>query len=235
MRALKYLAMSLPPEYGSTGFTPRPQHARGQFGDAADSANPGAIDIEAVLTKLAQLGEKEDGSGCIENELVTYLDSLGGVAHWNPDIRIAGQVLLGKVLTGLGEDEMVADILVRNIEDSIALQDLELRRAAEVVAIRLLRIMVRMEALELRELVLAQLMKSGLSDQLRLALELTADLLAAEALDAHPDEVVQVFFSYADRIMLTADSELVAYFNALDKWVHVRKRDLRLGGVRRPR
>lgn len=220
--------MSHPPESGSTGFTSSSRDPREQIDAAADSANPGAVNVESALAELSRLGLKEDGSGCIERELLEFLDGLGDAAFTVPELRIAGQVLLGKVLTGLGEDEQVAQMIVRNINDSVVQRPEHQRRAAEVVAIRLLRVVVRMEALELRGLVLSQFETPGITEELRLALELTADLLDAEALDKHPDEVVQVFLDYADRIMLSADSELVDYFNALDKWVHVRKRDCRM-------
>ena len=74
-----------------------------------------------ALGEINRLAQLDDGSGIIESQLISYLDSLGDDAYDMPCLRIAGQTLLGEVLTGLGEDERVAEVLRRNIQDSVVL------------------------------------------------------------------------------------------------------------------
>ena len=104
-----------------------------------------------ALGEINRLAQLDDGSGIIESQLISYLDSLGDDAYDMPCLRIAGQTLLGEVLTGLGEDERVAEVLRRNIQDSVVLPGMSEEealqaRAAQVVVVRLLRIIARMEA-----------------------------------------------------------------------------------------
>lgn len=195
---------------------------------------PSEVDCEReALGELERLAQLDDGSGIIEPQLISYLDSLGDDAYDMPCLRVAGQTLLGEVLTGLGEDEHVASVLERNIADSIPwigmTEGEALRvRAAQVVVIRLLRIIARMEAVELRDVV-ARCQRSIVPPAIQLALSLTVDVLGAAALDAHPDDMVRVVLDYADRVMWLADGELIDYFAELEQIVQARERDLRFG------
>ncbi len=114
-----------------------------------------------ALGEINRLAQLDDGSGIIEPQLISYLDSLGYDAYDMPCLRSAGQTLLGELLTGLGEDERVAEVLRRNIQDSVVLPGMSEEealqaRAAQVVVVRLLRIIARMEAVELRNVVAHQ-------------------------------------------------------------------------------
>lgn len=190
-------------------------------------------ELEALgeINRLAQL---DDGSGIIEPQLISYLDSLGDDAYDMPCLRIAGQTLLGEVLTGLGEDERVAEVLRRNIEDSVvhpgsSEEEVLHARAAQIVVVRLLRIIARMEAVELRSAVAQQRLAPEIPPVVRVALSLTVDILAAASLDAHPDDMVRVVLDYADRVLWLADDDLNAYFAELESIVQQRERDLKFG------
>lgn len=196
---------------------------------------PPAADSEATaLGEIHRLARLDDGSGIIEAQLIDYLDSLGEDAFERPSLRIAGQTLLGEVLTGLGEDACVAQVLSRNVADSqirpgmteaAALQ----ARAAQIVVIRLLRVIARMEAVELREDILTQLRCPYLPEPVRVALSLTEAVLAAAALDGHPDDMVRVVLSFADQVVWLGDWELLDYFAELESQVEQREAALRFG------
>nr|WP_120490992.1 hypothetical protein [Corynebacterium lactis] len=196
---------------------------------------PSEVDCEhEALGEIERLAQLDDGSGIIEPQLISYLDSLGDDAYDMPCLRIAGQTLLGEVLTGLGEDEYVASVLERNIADSVVIPGMTegeaiRARAAQVVVIRLLRVIARMEAVELREVVAGQCARPEIPAAVRTALALTIDVLAAAALDAHPDDMVRVVLDYADQVMWLADAELIDYFSELEEIVQDRERSLRFG------
>ena len=156
-----------------------------------------------------------------------------------PCLRIAGQTLLGEVLTGLGEDERVAEVLRRNIQDSVVLPGMSEEealqaRAAQVVVVRLLRIIARMEAVELRNVVAQQCLASQIPPVVRVALTLTVDILDAARLDAHPDDMVRVVLDYADQVLWLADDNLNAYFAELEMIVQQREKDLEFGRFGEP-
>lgn len=200
----------------------------------------GPVEELEALVEIDRLARLDDGSGIIEPQLVGYLDSLGESAYDMPYLRISGQTLLGEVFTGLGEDERVAEMLHRNIEDSTARlgaseQDALCAWAARVVVIRLLRTIARMEAVELKAVVSKELAavqppeQHGVCPVVRMALAMTVDVLAAASLDAHPDDMVRVVLEYADRVDWLDDEELSAYFAELRQIVLQRERDLRFG------
>ena len=187
-----------------------------------------------ALGEINRLAQLDDGSGIIEPQLISYLDSLGDDAYDMPCLRIAGQTLLGEVLTGLGEDERVAEVLRRNIQDSVVLPGMSEEealqaRAAQVVVVRLLRIIARMEAVELRNVVAQQCLASQIPPVVRVALTLTVDILDAARLDAHPDDMVRVVLDYADQVLWLADDNLNAYFAELEMIVQQREKDLEFG------
>lgn len=192
-----------------------------------------------ALGEINRLAQLDDGSGIIEPQLISYLDSLGDDAYDMPCLRIAGQTLLGEVLTGLGEDERVAEVLRRNIEDSVVLPGMSEEealhaRAAQVVVVRLLRIIARMEAVELRNVVAQQCLASQIPPVVRVALTLTVDILDAARLDAHPDDMVRVVLDYADQVLWLADDDLNAYFAELEMIVQQREKDLEFGRFGEP-
>lgn len=192
-----------------------------------------------ALGEINRLAQLDDGSGIIEPQLISYLDSLGDDAYDLPCLRIAGQTLLGEVLTGLGEDERVAEVLRRNIRDSVVLPGMSEEealqaRAAQVVVVRLLRIIARMEAVELRNAVAQQCLTSQIPPVVRVALTLTVDILDAARLDAHPDDMVRVVLDYADQVLWLADDELNAYFAELEMIVQQREKDLEFGRFGEP-
>lgn len=192
-----------------------------------------------ALGEINRLAQLDDGSGIIESQLISYLDSLGDDAYDMPCLRIAGQTLLGEVLTGLGEDERVAEVLRRNIQDSVVLPGMSEEealqaRAAQVVVVRLLRIIARMEAVELRNVVAQQCLASQIPPVVRVALTLTVDILDAARLDAHPDDMVRVVLDYADQVLWLADDNLNAYFAELEMIVQQREKDLEFGRFGEP-
>ncbi|KAA9225414.1 hypothetical protein F6I42_08455 [Corynebacterium amycolatum] len=192
-----------------------------------------------ALGEINRLAQLDDGSGIIEPQLISYLDSLGDDAYDMPCLRIAGQTLLGEVLTGLGEDERVAEVLRRNIQDSVVLPGMSEEealqaRAAQVVVVRLLRIIARMEAVELRNVVAQQCLASQIPPVVRVALTLTVDILDAVRLDAHPDDMVRVVLDYADQVLWLADDDLNAYFAELEMIVQQREKDLEFGRFGEP-
>lgn len=192
-----------------------------------------------ALGEINRLAQLDDGSGIIEPQLISYLDSLGDDAYDMPCLRIAGQTLLGEVLTGLGEDDRVAEVLRRNIQDSVAVPGMSEEealhaRAAQVVVVRLLRIIARMEAVELRNVVAQQCLTSDISPVVRVALSLTVDILDAARLDAHPDDMVRVVLDYADQVLWLADDDLNAYFAELEMIVRQREKDLEFGRFGEP-
>ena len=192
-----------------------------------------------ALGEINRLAQLDDGSGIIEPQLISYLDSLGDDAYDMPCLRIAGQTLLGEVLTGLGEDERVAEVLRRNIQDSVVLPGMSEEealqaRAAQVVVVRLLRIIVRMEAVELRNVVAQQCLATQIPPVVRVALTLTVDILDAARLDAHPDDMVRVVLDYADQVLWLADDDLNAYFAELEMIVQQREKDLEFGRFGEP-
>lgn len=192
-----------------------------------------------ALGEINRLAQLDDGSGIIESQLISYLDSLGDDAYDMPCLRIAGQTLLGEVLTGLGEDERVAEVLRRNIQDSVVLPGMSEEealqaRAAQVVVVRLLRIIARMEAVELRNDVAQQCLASQIPPVVRVALTLTVDILDAARLDAHPDDMVRVVLDYADQVLWLADDNLNAYFAELEMIVQQREKDLEFGRFGEP-
>ena len=192
-----------------------------------------------ALGEINRLAQLDDGSGIIEPQLISYLDSLGDDAYDMPCLRIAGQTLLGEVLTGLGEDERVAEVLRRNIQDSVVLpgtseEEALQARAAQVVVVRLLRIIARMEAVELRNVVAQQCLASQIPPVVRVALTLTVDILDAARLDAHPDDMVRVVLDYADQVLWLADDDLNAYFAELEMIVQQREKDLQFGRFGEP-
>lgn len=200
------------------------------------SATDDGLEALGEIERLAQL---DDGSGIIETQLISYLDSLGDDAYDMPCLRIAGQTLLGEVLTGLGEDDRVAAVLRRNIEDSILRpgmteEDALHARAAQVVVVRLLRIIARMEAVELRDVVAEQCQLPDIPAVVRVALSLTVDILAAASLDAHPDDMVRVVLDYADQVLWLADDDLNDYFSELEAIVQQREKDLQFGRFGEP-
>ncbi|MBC6748001.1 hypothetical protein CHU67_05495 [Corynebacterium sp. LK19] len=192
-----------------------------------------------ALGEINRLAQLDDGSGIIEPQLISYLDSLGDDAYDMPCLRIAGQTLLGEVLTGLGEDERVAEVLRRNIQDSVVLPGMSEEealqaRAAQVVVVRLLRIIARMEAVELRNVVAQQRLALQIPPVVRVALTLTVDILDAARLDAHPDDMVRVVLDYADQVLWLADDDLNAYFAELEMIVQQREKDLEFGRFGEP-
>ncbi|MCQ9127299.1 hypothetical protein [Corynebacterium amycolatum] len=192
-----------------------------------------------ALGEINRLAQLDDGSGIIEPQLISYLDSLGDDAYDLPCLRIAGQTLLGEVLTGLGEDERVAEVLRRNIRDSVVLPGMSEEealqaRAAQVVVVRLLRIIARMEAVELRNAVAQQCLAPQIPPVVRVALTLTVDILDAARLDAHPDDMVRVVLDYADQVLWLADDDLNAYFAELEMIVQQREKDLEFGRFGEP-
>ncbi|WP_308608679.1 hypothetical protein [uncultured Corynebacterium sp.] len=192
-----------------------------------------------ALGEINRLAQLDDGSGIIEPQLISYLDSLGDDAYDMPCLRIAGQTLLGEVLTGLGEDERVAEVLRRNIRDSVVLPGMSEEealqaRAAQVVVVRLLRIIARMEAVELRNAVAQQCLAPQIPPVVRVALTLTVDILDAARLDAHPDDMVRVVLDYADQVLWLADDDLNAYFAELEMIVQQREKDLEFGRFGEP-
>ena len=192
-----------------------------------------------ALGEINRLAQLDDGSGIIEPQLISYLDSLGDDAYDMPCLRIAGQTLLGEVLTGLGEDERVAEVLRRNIQDSVVLPGMSEEealqaRAAQVVVVRLLRIIARMEAVELRNVVAQQRLALQIPPVVRVALTLTVDILDAARLDAHPDDMVRVVLDYADQVLWLADDNLNAYFAELEMIVQQREKDLEFGRFGEP-
>lgn len=192
-----------------------------------------------ALGEINRLAQLDDGSGIIEPQLISYLDSLGDDAYDMPCLRIAGQTLLGEVLTGLGEDERVAEVLRRNIQDSVVLPGMSEEealqaRAAQVVVVRLLRIIARMEAVELRNAVAQQCLAPQIPPVVRVALTLTVDILDAARLDAHPDDMVRVVLDYADQVLWLADDDLNAYFAELEMIVQQREKDLEFGRFGEP-
>lgn len=192
-----------------------------------------------ALGEINRLAQLDDGSGIIEPQLISYLDSLGDDAYDMPCLRIAGQTLLGEVLTGLGEDDRVAEVLRRNIQDSVVRPGMSEEealhaRAAQVVVVRLLRIIARMEAVELREVVAQQCLAPEIPPVVRVALSLTVDILDAARLDAHPDDMVRVVLDYADQVLWLADDDLNAYFAELEMIVQQREKDLEFGRFGEP-
>lgn len=189
---------------------------------------------ERVLGEFERLAQLEDGSGIIEAELLEFVDVLGDVVFGSPRLRIASQTLLGEVLTGLGEDEAVADVLQRNLRDCGALPSercvhYECARAAQVAVIRILRTIARMEALELRDVVKRFYETVNAVPPIQTALSFTMDVLDAAALDAHPDDMVRVVQDYADQILWHADGELNDYFAEVEAIVAAREANLRFG------
>ncbi|WP_048760592.1 hypothetical protein [Corynebacterium vitaeruminis] len=192
-----------------------------------------------ALGEINRLAQLDDGSGIIEPELISYLDSLGDDAYDMPCLRIAGQTLLGEVLTGLGEDERVTEVLRRNIQDSVVRPGMTEEealhaRAAQVVVVRLLRVIARMEAVELRNVVAQQCLAPEIPPVVRVALSLTVDILDAARLDAHPDDMVRVVLDYADQVLWLADEDLNAYFAELERIVQQREKDLEFGRFGEP-
>ncbi len=178
-----------------------------------------------ALEQLQRLAAADDGSGIIEQELISFLDSLGEEAFSQPEIRILGQSLLGEVLTGLGEDTAVIKLLRRNLFDSFHLPgagEIEAicSYAAQIVVVRLLRTIVRMEARELslaidEEASFVASCSLGVSEVIQVAFAMAAEALRATALDASPRELMAVAYRYEPEVAWLEDAELIEFHREL--------------------
>ena len=173
-----------------------------------------------ALQLIRNIAELEDGTG---HALVMLEEAIAGLdedIRRRPAVRVAAEPLLAEMRLGLGEDAPVAETLEAATVDAFLGDD-----AARVVALRICRALVRVEAVELRDVVKRLHGGSGLDAVLSDGLDLTRAVLDAASPGAHPLAFTRLPGRFADRILPAGDQELLLLFLDVENAVHERIAD----------
>lgn len=169
---------------------------------------------------IRDIADLEDGTGHTLVMLEEAVSGLDDDIRLRPAVRVAAEPLLAEMRLGLGEDAAVAETLERATVDAL-LGD----AAARVVALRVCRAIVRVEAVELRDVVKRLHGGSGTDPVLSDGLELTGAVLDAAGPGAHPLALTRLPGRFADRILPAGDQELLLLFLDVENAVHARIAD----------
>lgn len=171
----------------------------------------------SALQLIRDIAALEDGTGHTLLMLEEAVAGLDEDIRRRPAVRVAAEPLLAEMRLGLGEDAAVAETLERATVDAL-LGD----AAARAVALRVCRALVRVEAVELRDVVKRLHGGSGLDAVLSDGLELTGAVLEAAGPGAHPLALTRLPGRFADRILPAGDQELLMLFLDVENAVHAR-------------
>ncbi|MFD5868419.1 hypothetical protein ACFWGD_07390 [Corynebacterium sp. NPDC060344] len=187
-------------------------------GDPRDDRGSREASALRAIERLAML---DDGTGFVLGELEATLAGLDPDVRELPSVRVASLPFLAELKLGLGDDRPVAELL----EDSVA-RAVAGDAASRVVAIRVLRALARMDAVELG-VVVKRLLRGGEGSDpvLALGLQLAAAVLDAVGPGAHPLAFPRLPGRFADRVLMAGDPELLCFFADVELAVHDRERD----------
>lgn len=167
------------------------------------------------------MAELDDGSGFVLEELEATLAGLDDDVRDLPAVRVAAEPFLAEVRLGLGDDGAVATLLVEAVDGALAGD-----AASRVVVLRVLRALVRMDAVELCDVV-KHLHKrvDGADRVLATGLQLAVAVLEAVGPGAHPLAFPRLPGRFADRVLAAGDPELLCFFADVEIAVHGREKD----------
>ena len=175
----------------------------------------------SALRAILRLAELDDGSGFVLEELEATLAGLDDDVRDLPAVRVAAEPFLAEVRLGLGDDGAVATLLVEAVDGALAGD-----AASRVVVLRVLRALVRMDAVELCDVV-KHLHKrvDGADRVLATGLQLAVAVLEAVGPGAHPLAFPRLPGRFADRVLAAGDPELLCFFADVEIAVHGREKD----------
>lgn len=168
-----------------------------------------------ALRLIRDCAETEDGTGRALEPLEELVRDLEPDVLRLPSVRVALEPLMAEIRLGLGDDAAVADTLTGASVDAL-LGD----TAARVVALRVARALVRVEAVELRPVVKRLEEGSGADAILATGLELAGAALDAVSPGAHPLAYPRLPGRFADRVLGAGDTELLLLFADVENGVH---------------
>lgn len=168
-----------------------------------------------ALAAILGLGALDDGSGFILGDLEALLATLDDATLRAPRVRVAALPLLADLKLGLGDDGPVQGMLYEAVDGALAGD-----AVARVVALRILRSIVRMEAVEMRGTVERCAERAAGDATLRSGLELVHAVLEAVAPGAHPLAFPRLPGRFADRVLVDGDAELLCLFADVENAVH---------------
>ncbi|QGS34754.1 hypothetical protein FOB82_07130 [Corynebacterium xerosis] len=175
---------------------------------------------ESALRGILRLAELDDGSGFVLGELEATLGALDPDIRTRPSVRVASEPFLAELKLGLGYDGHVIGLLYAAVDDAIAGDP-----AARVVALRTLRALCRMDAVELGDVVNRLRERAeGTDPGLAVGLDLAAAVLDAVGPGAHPLAYPRLPGRFADRILMAGDPELLCFFADVEIAVHEREK-----------
>lgn len=175
---------------------------------------------ESALRGILRLAELDDGSGFVLGELEATLGALDPEIRTLPSVRVASEPFLAELKLGLGYDGHVMGLLYAAVDDAIAGDP-----PARVVALRTLRALCRMDAVELVDVVKRLRERAeGADPVLTAGLDLAAAVLDAVGPGAHPLAYPRLPGRFADRILMAGDPELLCFFADVEIAVHEREK-----------